>query len=94
VSSAGPGCFALIGAATARMAGAAVAFFVCVRDNPRARNRGRYFLSKLIVLGFLIIATTLEANGDAILRMGLNQHAMGPRALLFLAGAGLLLDTV
>jgi small multidrug resistance family-3 protein len=47
-------------------------------------------VDKLIALGFLIIATTLEANGDAIVRMGLGQHAIGPRVLLFLAGAGLL----
>jgi hypothetical protein len=47
-------------------------------------------VDKLVPLGFLIIATTLEANGDAIVRMGLNQHAVGSRALFFLAGGGLL----
>jgi hypothetical protein len=47
-------------------------------------------MDKLITLGFLIVATTLETNGDAVVRMGLNQHATGPRVLLFLGGAGLL----
>jgi hypothetical protein len=47
-------------------------------------------MDKLIALGFLIVATTLETNGDAVVRMGLNQHATGPRVLLFLGGAGLL----
>jgi hypothetical protein len=49
-----------------------------------------YQVDKLIALGFLIVATTLETNGDAVVRMGLGQHAAGPRVLLFLAGAGLL----
>jgi hypothetical protein len=47
-------------------------------------------VNKLMALGFLIVATTLETNGDAVVRMGLNQHATGPRVLLFLAGAALL----
>jgi hypothetical protein len=47
-------------------------------------------MAKLIILGFLIAASTLEAGGDAIVRMGLNQQATGLRALLFLAGAALL----
>jgi hypothetical protein len=47
-------------------------------------------VNKLTVLGFLIVATTLEAFGDAIVRMGLNQHSLAPRALLFFAGAVLL----
>jgi hypothetical protein len=39
---------------------------------------------------FLIAATTLEAFGDAIVRMGLGQTAWLPRSALFLAGALLL----
>jgi hypothetical protein len=47
-------------------------------------------MDKLTVLGFLIVATTLEASGDAIVRMGLSPYTPGLRVLLFLAGAGLL----
>ena len=47
-------------------------------------------MDKLIVLGFLIVATTLEAAGDAIVRMGIAQNSWAPRALLFAAGAILL----
>jgi small multidrug resistance family-3 protein len=47
-------------------------------------------LDKLPVWAFLIIATTLEASGDAIVRIGLRQNNFPPRALLFLAGATLL----
>lgn len=47
-------------------------------------------MGKLSVLGFLVVATTLEAFGDAIVRMGLNQHSAVPRVLLFLCGATLL----
>ena len=47
-------------------------------------------MNKLIVLGFLILATTLEASGDAIVRLGLNEGSLLSRILLFLAGALLL----
>jgi hypothetical protein len=47
-------------------------------------------MDKLVILGFLILATTLEASGDAVVRMGLGQGALLPRALLFAAGAVLL----
>jgi small multidrug resistance family-3 protein len=47
-------------------------------------------VSKAVVLGFLLAATILEAFGDAIVRMGINQPSLVPRALLFLAGAVLL----
>jgi hypothetical protein len=47
-------------------------------------------VDKLTVLGFLIVATTLEASGDAIVRLGLYQHSLTLRVLLFLAGATLL----
>jgi hypothetical protein len=39
---------------------------------------------------FLIIATSLEAFGDAVVRMGIGQTAWLPRSALFLAGALLL----
>jgi small multidrug resistance family-3 protein len=39
---------------------------------------------------FLIIATTLETFGDAIVRIGLGEAAWLPRSGLFLAGAILL----
>jgi hypothetical protein len=44
----------------------------------------------LVVLGIIIVATSLEATGDAIVRMGIAQNAWAPRSLLFLAGAVLL----
>jgi small multidrug resistance family-3 protein len=47
-------------------------------------------VNKFTVLAFLVVATILEASGDAIVRMGLNQPSFAPRALLFLAGAALL----
>ena len=47
-------------------------------------------MDKLIVLGFLIVATTLEASGDAVVRLGLGEGAFVPRIGLFLAGAALL----
>jgi hypothetical protein len=47
-------------------------------------------VEKLTLLGFLIVASTMEAGGDAIVRMGLNQPALGLRALLFLTGAAVL----
>lgn len=47
-------------------------------------------MGRLSVLGFLVVATTLEAFGDAVIRVGLNQHGTMPRVLLFLGGATLL----
>jgi hypothetical protein len=41
-------------------------------------------------LVFLIVPTTLEASGDAIVRMGIYDHAGPVRIGLFLAGAALL----
>jgi hypothetical protein len=42
-------------------------------------------------LVFLLIATTLEVSGDAIVRMAIYDHAGPARVALFLAGAVLLL---
>jgi hypothetical protein len=42
------------------------------------------------VLLLLIVATTLEASGDAVIRLGIYKHSGSIRLTLFLAGAGLL----
>jgi hypothetical protein len=42
------------------------------------------------ILVFLIVATALEACGDAVVRLGLRQESLPLRAALFLAGATLL----
>jgi hypothetical protein len=47
-------------------------------------------MEKLSVLGFLVLATILEASGDAIVRMGLYQRSLTPRIMLFLGGTVLL----
>jgi hypothetical protein len=47
-------------------------------------------VGKTPVLAFLVVATTLEAFGDAVVRVGLHQHSAVPRVLLFMAGATLL----
>lgn len=46
--------------------------------------------AKLVILGLLIVATTLEVSGDAIIRIGLGQRAAGLKGAYFLAGAVLL----
>ncbi|HEX4052305.1 MAG TPA: hypothetical protein VHY19_15665 [Steroidobacteraceae bacterium] len=43
-------------------------------------------------LVFLVVATVLEASGDAIVRKALYEHAGAARFGLFLAGAALLLS--
>lgn len=60
------------------------------RNDWSFRSRRGGCVDKLIVMGFLIVATTLESAGDAIVRMGLNEHSVLPRTLLFLAGTVLL----
>jgi hypothetical protein len=42
------------------------------------------------LLLILIVATTFEAGGDAIIRLGIYKHSGLVRLMLFLAGAGLL----
>lgn len=44
----------------------------------------------LLIFGFLLVATTLEVTGDAIIRNGIAQRAVGSKAGLFLIGALLL----
>ena len=46
----------------------------------------------LPIFGLLIVATALEAGGDAIIRMGLHSHSASPARIgLFAAGTLLLL---
>jgi len=48
-------------------------------------------MDKIIPLfAFLIAATSLEATGDALVRLGINQNQWMARSLLFVAGAILL----
>jgi hypothetical protein len=48
-------------------------------------------MANLHIFLFLVLATMLEATGDAIIRIGLNQEAgSSTRIALFVAGAGLL----
>lgn len=47
-------------------------------------------MDKAALFGFLVVATTLEATGDALVRLGLNHNQSVMRVLLFLAGAILL----
>ena len=44
---------------------------------------------RLLILGFLLLATTMEVSGDAIVRMGLARDG-GARLALFAGGAALL----
>lgn len=48
------------------------------------------FQTKLIILGFLIVATTLEVTGDAIIRLGLGRGVVAVKGAYFAAGAVLL----
>lgn len=46
--------------------------------------------TKLIIVGFLILATTLEVTGDAIIRLGLGRGVIAVKGAYFAAGAVLL----
>jgi drug/metabolite transporter superfamily protein YnfA len=48
--------------------------------------QGTITVEKVAVLSLLLVATTLEAGGDAVVRVGLNQHAIGVRMLVLLLG--------
>jgi hypothetical protein len=48
-------------------------------------------LQSIPILLLLLMATTLEACGDAVVRLAIYNHAGAIRAALFLAGAALLL---
>jgi hypothetical protein len=60
------------------------------RVEPRSRHVDKREEMDPRIFAFLIIATTLEAFGDAIVRLGINEAAWEPRCALFLAGAFLL----
>ncbi len=47
-------------------------------------------MNKFATLGFLVVATTLESSGDAIVRLGLGHHTVVARMGLFAFGAVLL----
>jgi len=47
-------------------------------------------IKTLSTLGFLLVATTLEVNGDAIVRIAIYNHIGMTRLSLMLAGAALL----
>jgi hypothetical protein len=49
------------------------------------------FLQSLPITLLLMIATTLEVSGDALVRMAIHEHTGLARAALLLAGAALLL---
>ncbi|HEX6740382.1 MAG TPA: hypothetical protein VF079_01125 [Sphingomicrobium sp.] len=46
--------------------------------------------TKLAIVGFLILATTLEVTGDAIIRLGLGKSVVAVKGAYFAAGAVLL----
>jgi len=46
--------------------------------------------AKLTIFAFLLVATALEVSGDAIIRNGLAQRALGFRFLYFGVGAAML----
>ena len=45
--------------------------------------------TKLIIVALLVVATTLEVTGDAIIRIGLGQQTSAMKGPYFLAGAAL-----
>lgn len=47
-------------------------------------------MEKAIVLSLLLVATTLEAGGDAVVRAGLHHQATGARIVLMLLGGTML----
>lgn len=63
----------------------------CRRGSRIEQYRAGRNMDKIALLGFLIAATSLEAIGDAVVRLGINQNQWGmARCLLFVAGAILL----
>src|ERR1700679_761434 len=55
-------------------------------DSPLGSNTVKY----TTIFALLLVATTLEASGDAIVRIGLNTAGVRTRLLLMLAGAAIL----
>lgn len=52
-----------------------------------SRERWKSSLKALFPLLLMIVATSLEASGDAIIRIGFRPHAASVRVILMLAGA-------
>ena len=50
-------------------------------------NRGMTTRTRLLILALLILATTMEVSGDAIIRNGLAQRGIPAKAAYFIAGA-------
>jgi small multidrug resistance family-3 protein len=46
--------------------------------------------TRLIVIGLLILATSLEVTGDALVRIGIGRNVADVKGAYFLAGAALL----
>jgi drug/metabolite transporter superfamily protein YnfA len=44
-------------------------------------------VEKVILVSLLVVATTLEAGGGAVVRIGLHHHAIGARIVLLFLGA-------
>jgi len=62
---------------------------------PQSTNSGlspaeTHDVQHLVPLSLLVLATTLEASGDAIIRIGLGPHSFLARAAFMLAGAVIL----
>ena len=55
--------------------------YATLSDHPKGHS-----VEKLVVISLLLVATTLEAGGDAIVRVGLHHQATGVRLLLLLLG--------
>ena len=51
---------------------------------------GTTLQTKLIIIGLLIVATTLEVTGDSIIRLGLGKSVAAVKGAYFLGGAVLL----
>lgn len=54
------------------------------------RRAAQDIMDKIALVGFLVVATSFEAVGDAVVRIGIAQNSWLPRCLLFAAGAILL----
>ena len=65
---------------------ARVSLVLDTSDDGRA---GVTLQTKLIIVALLVVATTLEVTGDAIIRIGLGQQTSAMKGAYFLAGAAL-----
>jgi drug/metabolite transporter (DMT)-like permease len=53
----------------------------------RRRRPSVTLQTRLIIIGLLVIATTLEVTGDALIRNGLTQRALTTKTIYFVVGA-------